>query len=404
MKPCILPWINFSTNTFGRPRTCGYADQQVVKNADVKLKGSSIEAEWNNSYFRKIRRDFLDNKWPENCKRCEYVESLNGHSKKIEENKYHFDNHKHLIDLTSEDGSVPYYPPNIDIRVGTICNLKCIHCGTGASSKWNEDKTMLNKYPNTEKYDIDNKWIEQDSFIWDNIKENLQHTKKFNFLGGEPFANKQHNRFIEEISKTEQAKEITLHYVSNGTLLNEKIFEQLSKFQNVIIRLSLDVAGIPGEYFRFPLKWKIFEQKLLLMQQFAEKYNSFDIGIQWTCSNISMFYLVETYDYILKNYPLIKFIFCNHVEWPIHMSAQVLPNALKQIIVQKIQNYVFLKDADKVPFYVNHMLEKDLWNQHGKVFIDYLNDLDLARNINWKESFVEMKLEQYIYEKDFNIW
>ena len=26
MKPCILPWINFGTNTFGRPRVCGYSD------------------------------------------------------------------------------------------------------------------------------------------------------------------------------------------------------------------------------------------------------------------------------------------------------------------------------------------------------------------------------------------
>ena len=26
MKPCILPWINFGTNTFGRVRVCGYSD------------------------------------------------------------------------------------------------------------------------------------------------------------------------------------------------------------------------------------------------------------------------------------------------------------------------------------------------------------------------------------------
>lgn len=395
MKPCILPWINFSTNTFGRPRTCGYADQKVVKDAQVKLKGSSIEQEWNNDYFKKIRKDFLDGKWPENCKRCEYVESLNGYSKRLEENKFHYEVNKHFIEQTNSDGSVPYYPPNIDIRVGTICNLKCIHCGTGASSKWNEDKTMLNKYPNTEKYDIDNKWIEQDSFIWDNIKENLSQTRKFNFLGGEPFANKQHNKFIEEISKTDSASKITLQYVSNGTLLNEKIFEQLSKFENVIIRLSLDAIEIPGEYFRFPIKWDLFKKKLDLMQKYAEKYKIFDIGVQWTCSNISMFYLVETYDYIKNHYPNINFFFCNHVEWPIHMSAQVLPQELKEKIKEKIENYDFGINADKVPFYVTHMLELDLWNTHGMTFINYLNDLDAARNISWKYSFKEMELERY---------
>jgi MoaA/NifB/PqqE/SkfB family radical SAM enzyme len=395
MKPCILPWINFSTNTFGRPRTCGYADQNTVKAAQVKLKGSTITDEWNNEYFKSIRKDFLAGKWPENCKRCKYVEELNGVSKRIEENKYHFESNKHLIDQTLSDGSVPYYPTNIDIRVGTICNLKCIHCGTGASSKWNEDKDMLNKYPNTEFYNIDNKWIEQDSFIWDNIKENLQHTKRFNFLGGEPFANKQHNKFIKETSETAAAKDITLTYVSNGTLLTEKTFDQLINFKEVVIRLSLDALGIPGEYFRFPIKWDIFKAKLDLMQKYAIQNKNLDIGVQWTCSNISMFYLVETYDFIKKNYPNIKFLFCNHVEWPVHMSAQVLPTQLKEIIVKKINSYDFGADIEYIPFYVNHMIEKDQWQSHGSIFMNYLNDLDQARNISWRYSFKEMKLEEF---------
>ena len=395
MKPCILPWINFSTNTFGRPRTCGYADQSVVKQAQVKLKGSSIANEWNNDYFKHIRKEFLEGRWPENCKRCEYVESLKGNSKRIEENYYHYDNNAHLLEQTAQDGSVPYYPSNIDIRVGTICNLKCIHCGTGASSKWNEDKAMLDKYPNTEFYNIDNKWIEQDSFIWDNIKENLNYTKRFNFLGGEPFANKQHNKFIQDISQTEYAKDITLSYVSNGTLLTEKIFEQLVSFKEVIIRLSLDAIQEPGEYFRFPIKWDNFVQKLKLMEKYAKDNNHLDIGVQWTCSNISMFYLVDTFDYMKKHFPNINFIFANYVEWPVHMSAQVLPNTLKEIIKDKISSYNFGKDNEKILFYTRHMLEKDLWDKHGPTFLQYLDDLDTTRNIDWRFSFKEMNLTNY---------
>lgn len=395
MTPCILPWINFSTNTFGRPRTCGYADQTIVKESNVKLKGSSIEQEWNNDYFKQVRKDFLKGKWPENCKRCKYVESLNGQSKRLEENNYHYDTNAHLIAQTAEDGSVPYYPSNIDIRVGTICNLKCIHCGTGASSKWNEEKSMLDKYPNTEFYNIDNKWIEQDSFIWDNIKENLKYTKRFNFLGGEPFANKQHNRFIKEIAFTKEAKDITLTYVSNGTLLTEKIFEQLISFKEVVIRLSLDAIQEPGEYFRFPMKWENFVKKLELMERYAKNNKHLDIGVQWTCSNVSIFYLVDTFDYMEKNFPNIKFIFANHVEWPVHMSAQVLPMPLKEIIVKKINNYDFGEYADKVPFYVNHMMEKDLWNTDGIVFMNYLDDLDRSRKISYKHNFKEMTLQKY---------
>jgi MoaA/NifB/PqqE/SkfB family radical SAM enzyme len=395
MKPCILPWINFSTNTFGRPRTCGYADQETVKAAQVKLKESSIESEWNNEYFKHIRREFIQGRWPENCKRCKYVEELDGVSKRLEENKYHYDNNAHLIAQTADDGSVPYYPSNIDIRVGTICNLKCIHCGTGASSKWNEDKAMLNKYPNTEFYNIDNKWIEQDSFIWDNIKENLNQTKRFNFLGGEPFANKPHNKFINEIAFTAEAKDITLTYVSNGTLLTEKIFKQLISFKEVVIRLSLDAIQEPGEYFRFPIKWNNFVKKLELMERFAKDNKHLDIGVQWTCSNISMFYLVDTFNYMQKHFPNIQFIFANHVEWPVHMSAQVLPSNLKLQIAKSISNSNFDKYQEKISFYVNHMLEKDLWSEHGKTFMNYLDDLDASRKISWRNNFKEMELEIY---------
>ena len=79
MKPCILPWINFGTNTFGRPRVCGYSSVKTP----IKLKDSSISVEWNSEYFKQIRNDFLNEKWPENCSRCKYVEDSGGFSKRM---------------------------------------------------------------------------------------------------------------------------------------------------------------------------------------------------------------------------------------------------------------------------------------------------------------------------------
>ena len=124
MTPCILPWINFSTNTFGRARACGYSDTK----SDAKLRDSSIPEQWNGDYFKTIRSDFMQGKWPDNCRRCRYVESLDGISKRMEENGWFYEDNRHLIDQTAPDGTVPYQPPHMDIRVGTICNLKCIHC------------------------------------------------------------------------------------------------------------------------------------------------------------------------------------------------------------------------------------------------------------------------------------
>lgn len=392
MKPCILPWINFSTNTFGRPRVCGYSSIKTP----TKLKDSNISTEWNSDYFKQIRKDFLEGKWPENCSRCEYVEKLSGVSKRMDENGFWYDEYKHLIETTESDGSVPYDPPHIDVRTGMICNLKCIHCGTGASSKWQEDKLLLDKYPNTENYNINNKWIEQEHDFWNHLRSTWHQTKRYNFLGGESFANKRHNEFLKELSETEYAKDVYLAYVTNGTLINKNRLDQLNKFKYVSLRLSVDALEKAGEYFRFPIKWDEFTKQLKVIDDYVKDNPTFDVGVQWTCSNVSMFYLTETYDIIRNEFPNIKFLFCNHVEWPIHMSAQNLPLELKYKIKEKIENYQFKeRDNTDYPFYVNHMMEKDLWSEHGTTFMQYLDDLDVARKISWRYNFKEMELDKY---------
>ena len=44
------------------------------------------------------------------------------------------------------------------------------------------------------------------------------------------------------------------------------------------------------------------------------------------------------------------------------------------------------KAKEVLPFYINYMFEKDGWSDNGDILINYLNDLDKARNTNWKES------------------
>lgn len=395
MKPCILPWINFSTNPYGRSRTCGYSDLSTVKQ-NKSIKHSTINSEWNNNYFSTIRRDFLEGNWPENCKRCRYVEELGGVSKRMDENEAYYEQYKDLIKQTAPDGSIPSGPKHIDIRTGTTCNQKCIHCGTGVSSKWREDKELFDKYPNTQTVQSDDRWIDRDPRIWDHLRENMHVFTRYNFLGGESFANKMHNQYLIDLSESPYAKNIELQYVTNGVLLTEKRLEQLSKFKYVKLRLSVDAPGPAGEYFRFPMNWLEFMEKSEMVNSYISGRDNFDVGFQWTCSNISMFYLSDMYPMLTDAYQNIKFIFSNHVEFPLHMSAQTLPTELKQSIVERISKINYRKDnTGDDTFYINHMMEKDQWSTQGETFMNYIDDLDRARGCNWQTSFKEMKLENY---------
>ena len=88
-------------------------------------------------------------------------------------------------------------PTHIDVRVGNICNLKCIHCWTGNSSKWYEDKNMLDKYENTSSKRPYKEWISEEGDIWKYIRENIDRIDKLSFLGGEPLASKEHNNLLK---------------------------------------------------------------------------------------------------------------------------------------------------------------------------------------------------------------
>ena len=277
---CILPWINFGTNTYGRPRVCGYSDhdaqwkkmfierdypwpptpaeetpEHILKSQFAfdwktwlnKLENSSIDTQWNGIYFRDIRLSFLKNEWPENCKRCKHVESLGGTSKRMDENHMWQNKYKHLIDTTTEDGSVPYQPQHLDVRTGTICNFKCIHCSPASSSRWKEDESLIIKY-GYEAIQNDDQWIVQDSKFWDNL--DISQIKRYNFLGGESFYNKRHNEFIKRLNESPYAKDVEIAYVSNGSLK----FENMENFKKVRLRLSVDCVEKAGEYFRFGLK------------------------------------------------------------------------------------------------------------------------------------------------------
>lgn len=402
-KPCILPWINFSTNPYGRPRVCGYSDIPTVKKNRSTLRTSTIDSEWNNDYFKTIRKDFLEGRWPENCKRCKYVEELDGRSKRIDENEAFYEQNKYRFELTDSTGALNELPKHIDVRTGTTCNQKCIHCGTGVSSKWREDKLLFDKYSNTETVQINDRWIDKDTKFWDYLCDNMQHFKRYNFLGGESFANKRHNEYLKELSESSYAADVELQYVTNGTLLTIERLEQLSKFKLVKLRLSVDALGAAGEYFRFPMNWQEFIQKAKLVNDFIADKKHFDVGFQWTCSNISMFYLDETYKVLTDNFPNIRFIFSNHVEFPIHMSAQNLPTPVKNKILKKLKNIKLTpNNVGDLDFYINHMMEKDLWFDYYKILLHYLDDLDKARDCNWRKSFKEMKLHRYDPDKWYN--
>jgi len=379
VEPCIIPWVSFSTNTFGKSRPCGYSAFKSIR----PLGSSTITREFNGEVFRTVRREFLSGQWPKNCDRCKYMEQTESTPSKRAMEKARYPELAALIARTSSDGSVKHFPEEIDIRLGSVCNLKCIHCGVGNSSKWLEDEELIGKYQNTISPPVNNRWVDHETPMWKELFEHLPVIRKFNFVGGEPFASRQHGRFIERVSRTPFARQISLHYVTNGTLLSEAQMAVLKKFKRVTINISLDATGPVLEFFRFPIEAKALEETLLGLENSLTE--AFDLRLQWTSSNVSIFYLDETLDFYEQRFKKIQFKFCNFVDFPSHMSAQNLPQSVKRQIRRKLEPY--LQRYPEIDFYLRQMDENEGWGDHGPLLFQYLDDLSRVRKVDWRSNF-----------------
>jgi MoaA/NifB/PqqE/SkfB family radical SAM enzyme len=364
-------------NPFGRVRACG----RSVPNLDnPSLKDISIAEAWNSDYYKQLRLDMLAGLPNKNCEKCYLQEQLGGYSKRMQINDTTSFDINYYKNKTAADGSTTIAPSRIDIRVGNICNLKCVHCWTGNSSKWYEDKLLLDKYENTTNYKINNKWISEKGSVWQYVRDNCDTINSLNILGGEPFASKEHNQLIDWLIENDKL-DIELCYVSNGTLLYPDVIDKLKKFKHVELGISLDDIHERAEFVRFPTKWNRLEENLKYIN---ESFNG--AYLTWSCYNINFFHLAETYKYCADNFTNMDFRLGDFVNSPAHMSVQNLPLSFKHKILDRT------KSIPGVKFFINYMLADDLWFTHKDTFFNYLDDLDVSRKTNWKTLYPEIAI------------
>jgi hypothetical protein len=162
------------------------------------------------------------------------------------------------------------------------------------------------------------------------------------------------------------------------------MIDKLTKFNSVVLGISLDATHTISDFLRFPSKWGQLE-KILYYIDSVNTVGKFTVYFNHTFYNMNIFHLAETYSYCNNKFKNISFHLGDFVESPAHMSIQNLPRDFKEKIAKKIKN------VPGVDFYINYMMAKDTWEDLGSTLYEYLNDLDKARSTNWGSIFPEIK-------------
>ena len=425
---CPLPWIHLATRPNGDVRVCCTSNASgadlvdskevglVIQNGSImNLRDNSIAEVWNSNYMKSTRVDMLAGNIPSSCTKCFDEESKGIVSKRQWETKVWNEriDLKAIVDQTSEDGYLPVNIPYFDLRLGNLCQLKCVMCSPHDSSSWIKDwKLQTPKYKTIElkqdqHWDDRNRdytWYQKGSFL-DTMKDQAHFIKELYFAGGEPLLIPEHYKILEFMIESNNAKNCILRYNSNGLELPDKLFDLWSYFKQVKFNFSIDALGKHNDYIRYPSKWEDVETNLRKLDNTPDNVV---VNIACAVQLLNILYITDLARWkIRSNFKKINVapfgggvIGLHLVYLPSYLNVKVLPLELKELAKTRIET--FLQEYQHIDFVnsthgkqrweglINYMMSED-WSSKLPSTVEYLEVTDQTRNEDFRNTFKDLQ-------------
>ena len=368
------------------------------------IQNSTLEEIWNNDTIRLVRNQVLNGGRPEVCKPCfdledQGVESLrqrhiNGVIPEARINLY---------PNTPLQEIMPFEFPTIEIKLNNLCNLKCRMCNPLDSTNWTDWDKVVPFYkkennflvPTIESlvnkpgkyigaFDDTNNW-------WASFEKLLPHFRRVEFAGGEPLMDPQHYKILDMLKP--YGKNIEIKYATNGTTLGiskgRTIHDYWPHFRSVAVNVSLDGIHDVYNYIRGNGDFSQVEANIKEIQKIP---NVSRVVGAFTAQAGNILQAAECIDYFINK---MNIVFYSHrVSYPNCLSAQVLPQELKDLAVSRLEavrKRLFTFDNIKkstllekvtqqqIKDNINYLKAKDqhhLWSD----FLEFNRQLDATRN------------------------
>lgn len=397
-KFCVLPWVSLETSPIGTVRPCCLADDEIVNNDGNKfdLNTASFTAIQNSAHMQSLREDFLAGRQPQTCRKCWREERSGRTSKRM----HTLDRLKHM--LPDQEWSADAKPLMfLDLKLGNICNLKCRICGSWSSSTFATEE--LNFMPPAERKDSMHytmlragAWPRENPTFWQEIDQVVDQIQYIEFTGGEPFMIREHFDMLQGLVDRGIAKNIEIHYNTNGTQYPDNAEEIWRHFKLVEIAFSIDDVGERFEYQRSNAQWDLVEENIDRFRQLRHRHNNIRLQVCCTINVFNVYYLEHVANWIAQQG--FDFVYWNMMHEAFYFSISTLPALAKQGITQQLQTAnipgKFRAEFDRIIEFMNNGNSLD-----GFMLKMKIADLDRKRNQNLAR--VQPEFAQLI-DYDFN--
>lgn len=414
---CAIPWNHLAIQQNGDYRACCQCihppfGRLTDGEKPMNVLDTSFDEARNAIELKEIRSQMMKGEKPAVCKLCwdEEASGLSSRRKAVNLQMGPPD-----TSSTAEDGTLDTEANKLtymDVRFGNLCNQACRSCGPTDSSLWYDDAAELSKtkkllFYGDKTYDFKKKgqtWIvNSDDFHWYNqpqffeeLKNHLSNINRFYFTGGEPTINKAHFKTLELCIAAGVAKNITLEYNSNLMAIPQSLIKTWSQFNLVTIGASIDAYGDLANYVRWPAKWGVIESNIFALDTNTSVNLQFSISSTISCLNILNF--LDLIRWMLnQQFKRLRIIPQYHMlHAPQHLNVQNLPDAAKQDITKKYEDFFLELEHNNVANHrhienylrsiINFMNEKE---QNPIVFRrlkSELKTIDVRRNQSVEKS------------------
>lgn len=269
----------------------------------------------------------------------------------------------------------------LTIAVNKKCNLACVSCDANSSSFWYQEN-IRNKIPQPinvqQLHTEDQQGQVTEKFLSLLALQDLSKLKYIKFGGGEPLMTDTH---LEVLKLVANPKNVTLQYTSNFSIMpSDKVFKEWEKFKLVKWIASVDGVGDQFSFLRWPHRWEKLNSFVKTAKQLVPGNTMF--GVEHTINPLNVFYFDRFQTWFDENIATNRY--GDASDFNLHrctgnLGIEQTPLGLRELIIDKFGH----------THPVVMMLQQSSYQQHTNI-VEYLDQLDLLRDQQWRKIFPEI--------------
>lgn len=276
-----------------------------------------------------------------------------------------------------------------EIMPSNVCNLRCLMCGSNASTALAKERFHIGIDSVDLAYDVE---LSQQQLA---ILEQDDNIESISLIGGEFFLSKNCLDFLDFVIR----RNIPLRVVTNATVLLNSHLEKLQQIQNLELQISIDGVGPGYEFMRYPAKWSVFDT---IATQIIQQLKTAKINFHFVAQPLNIQQLVPVMAYVnQKRKPLrvTNLVEPQKLTWAIlaHNEKQEIGEVIAQ---QLLENKLATVQVREVENYLNLLATVEYDATLRQQFESYVGSMLSRRTIDWpalKESNLHPRVRSTVF-------